>query len=366
MDRGKERLGMEIPRLLAQGLDSLYVSFWLDVACGDLDFDDLAFRKEQLRQSRNVGFAEVRLGREHFALKPFGRHPYPFVLANDAFELRLGEHLRPACYVQFASKGLWLSGLEGTISRFREWAASCRLLETRPEQVSRADWAFDYHLPVADFTAGNFVTRATKSAVWAEHGANQSFQIGKGDTVIRVYDKIAEIEQQSAKAWLFEIWGRQTEVWRVEFQVRRERLALGGIGTLASLHDEGGDLLRELATKHTSLRQPSTDANRSRWPLHPLWLAVLRDIDRLPQTGLIRAIDPGGSIEWRLFQQAKSLYGSLKGLGALLSIRGGKPAPKSLAGILGDLPGILARHHSEPEWHADLERRMTGYRLGQW
>jgi hypothetical protein len=357
---------VELPRLLIHGLDSLYVAFWLDVACGGIDFDDLAFRKERLRQSRTDDFAEIQLGRERFALKPFGRHPYPFVLANDAFEMRLGEHLRPACYVQFASKGLWLSSLEGTISRFREWAASCHLLETRPEQVSRADWAFDYHLPIADFAADHFVTRAAKCAAWTEHGMAQSFQIGKGETVIRVYDKVTEIEQQSSKAWLFELWERKTEVWRVEFQVRRERLAIGGIGTLASLHDQGGDLLRELATKHTSLRRPSTDANRSRWPLHPLWLAVLRDIDQLPQNGLIRVIDPAGSIEWRLFQQTKALYGSLKGLGAILSLRTGKPVPKSLPVVLSDLRGILARHHSEHEWNADLERRMTAYRLGQW
>ncbi len=77
------------PRLLIRGLDSLYVSFWLDVATGALDFDDLAFQKEKLRQSRSRDFTEISLSTETFALKPFGRHPYPFQLSNDAFEIRL-------------------------------------------------------------------------------------------------------------------------------------------------------------------------------------------------------------------------------------------------------------------------------------
>jgi hypothetical protein len=357
---------MCIPKLLLHGLDSLYVSFWLDVKTSRLDFDDLAFRKERVRQSRTEEFAEVRLGCETFALRAFGRKPYPFVLANDAFEIRLGEHMRPACYVQILSKGLWLLGSEALMARFYAWAASCGAVETRPNQVSRADWAFDYHLPTIDFDSDSFVTLAAKVGAWIEHGRVQSFQIGKGDVVVRVYDKVAEIEQQSQKTWLHELWGRNDQVWRVEFQVRRERLKLGAIDTVASLFDLGGDILRELATRHTSLRVPGTDSNRSRWAIHPLWKALLRDIDSLRQTGLVRQVDPMGSLEWRLHHQAKSLYGSLKAIGALLAIRDGQEAPGHLASVLGALPGMLISDHLEPEWLADLQRRMDGYRLGQW
>lgn len=73
-----------------------------------------------------------------------------------------------------------------------------------------------------------------------------------------------------------------------------------------------------------------------------------------------------GSLEWRLHHQAKSLYGSLKAIGALLAIRDGQEAPGHLASVLGALPGILIPDHLEPEWIADLQRRMDGYRLGQW
>lgn len=141
---------------------------------------------------------------------------------------------------------------------------------------------------------------------------------------------------------------------------------MAGIETVRTLQDLGADLLRELATHHSSLRTPSGDSNRSRWPHHPLWQAVLRDIEAMDQFGLIRSVDPRSNLEWRLHHQAKSLYGSLKGVGALLAIRDGEEPSGRLSRVLGALPELLEGHHAEPELRAELERRITAYRLGQW
>jgi hypothetical protein len=100
--------------------------------------------------------------------------------------------------------------------------------------------------------------------------------------------------------------------------------------------------------------------------LHPLWQALIDDIESLPQTGLVRNIDPRMPIDWRLYQQSKSLYGTLKGLGALLGLKGRKAVPPELPAVLEALPGLLDPHHSRLDWADDLERRMTGYGLGQW
>jgi len=165
----------------------------------------------------------------------YGRKPYTFILGNDAFEIRLGEHIRPACHVQFLSEGLWLLGLDAAVGRLKAWFESLALRTTRPEIIARADWAFDYHLPEVDFIPDHFVTRATKQNEWREHRLLQSVQLGTGDTVVRIYDKVAEIDQQSGKAWLYGLWGRKSEVWRIEFQVRRDRLAEADIDTVSSL-----------------------------------------------------------------------------------------------------------------------------------
>jgi hypothetical protein len=353
------------PPLLLAGLDSLYVSFYLAVRASRLDFAELAFRKEQLKHLHNSDFAEVELGSERFALKPYGRHPYAYLLANEAFEVRLGENLRPACHVQFLSEGLWLHGLDHLLARFHTWRDSLRLTQTRPEVVARADWAFDYHLSEIDFTTTWFVSRATKDATHRDNQTEQTFQFGRGEVVFRVYDKVAEIEQKSSKVWFFDLWGMKNGVWRIEPQVRGPRLKSAGIHSIADLKALQNDLLREVATHHTTLRKPSRDPNRSRWPLHSLWQAFRDDIAALPQTGLVRAIDPRLPIEWRLFHQGRSLCGALKGLGAVLALRDGV-APPTLDGVLNALPGVLQGHHNSHLWQEDLKRRIAAYRLGQW
>jgi hypothetical protein len=182
----------------------------------------------------------------------------------------------------------------------------------------------------------------------------------------RILIRAVEIDQQSGKAWLYELWGRKSEVWRIEFQVRRDRLAEADIDTVSSLKELQGDLIRELASRHTSLRRPSGDSNRARWPLHPLWHALRDDIAGLHQTGLIRAIDPRAPLKWRRHHQLKALYGSLKGLAAIQTLLMEQHQPCSLEELLRALPALLKPHHNRLVWPLDVRRRITGYELGQW
>ena len=295
---------------------------------------------------------------------PYGKHPYGTVLRNEAFEVRLAEILQPSCHVQFASKALWADGLDGLESRFGRWIASLGFVAYRPESVSRADWAFDYHLPALDFVEEHVTSRAAKNASYSEHRVLQTLTFGTGDVVVRIYDKVAEIEQASKKAWFFDLWGRADAVWRIEFQVRKERLKAGGIRCLDDLRDLQADLLRELATKHTQLRRPSGDSNRSRWPLHPLWQALVEDIGRLPQTGLVRSIDPQMPLDWRMRKQVQSLYGNLRGIAAAQSVLSNGSEPLELDDMLEALPALLSSFHSDEQWNDELTKRIAEHRLG--
>ncbi len=189
-----------LPAALINGLDSLYVSYFLDMTTGKLDFEELEYQKQRLKADKGRQFIEISLGSETFALRPYGRNRYAYVLANEAFEIRLTELMQPSCYVQFFSKALWTEGVGALLERFEAWRESLELRPRRPERVSRADWAFDFHLPSADFIADDFVSRAAKDATHRDNRAEQTFTFGKGDVVVRVYDKVAEIEQQSGKA----------------------------------------------------------------------------------------------------------------------------------------------------------------------
>ena len=100
----------EAPALLMSGLDSLYVSFFLDVTRGALDWDELALAKERVQQSHDQSFSEIRLGNETFALMPYGKKPYRYVLSNRLFEVRLAERMSPSATCNFSVKGFGRRG----------------------------------------------------------------------------------------------------------------------------------------------------------------------------------------------------------------------------------------------------------------
>jgi len=356
----------EFPPLLLSGLDSLYVGYGFDLSTGGIDFEELEFRKLQTKVEHGEKFAEIVLGSERFALMPFGRYPYRYILRNDLFEISLAEQMYPSCRVQFYSKGLWHFGLEGMTNRIDVWRRSLDLVESRPDAVSRVDWSFDFHLTSVDMSIDHFVTRAAKDATYRQHGMAQTFTFGRGDVVIRIYDKTAEIEQQSGKSWFFELWNRKDQVWRIEFQVRRDRLKSAGIETIENLKDLQNDLLRELASSHTTLRCPNEDSNRSRWPLHPLWQSLLKAIGELPQTGLVRSMNPKQDIRWRIEKQVEALYGSLKGYAAAEQLYAGDVAVMELPDLMGKLERRLRRRHQPDIWREDVMKRVTAHGLGQW
>ena len=357
--------GNPLPRLLTCGVDSLYVSFFVDPSSGTLDWADLEYRKERLRQGEGAEFAEIKIGSETFALRPYGRKPYRIILANEAMEVRLSETVRPACHIQFLSKGLWEFGVEAMFGRAKTWCESVGLRHTQPEVISRVDWAFDYDFDVAQLKPDQFLSRARKDGSWRENKSVQTLQFGTGDIVLRVYDKVAEIEQQSLKSWFYEIWGTFTNVTRVEFQVRGDRLRQGGIRTIQDLADFQGDLLRELVQNHSSLRIPNEDSNSSRWPVHPLWQALHSDIDRLSQTGLARCFDVASSAEWRRRKILQSIYGNTKQIGALTRFMQKGHPTVSFEHILAIITQGLKNEHDEETWTVEVESRLAALRLGQ-
>lgn len=292
------------PKLLISGIDSLYVSYYLDGL--GLDWEELAYRKEQLKQDRRQEFLNVAIGGEPWALMPYGKFPYQYVLRNSFFQVFLAQNNSPNCYVQFISQALWSKGVDWLHNWLCNWFEVLGSRQTRTETVARVDFAFDFDLPIIDFNQNDFVSRATKDNTWREHRELQSFIFGSGAIVVRIYDKVAEIMQQSEKHWFYDLWGQNKDVWRVEFQVRRPHLKKVGVDGLVNLHDFKGDILRELAINHTSLRQPTGDSNRSRWPYHPLWQSLLTAIAQESQTSLVETFQPEKSLTYVLDHQLRS------------------------------------------------------------
>ena len=366
MDRDLNiQIGNAPPELLLSGLDSLYVGNYVRFDEKKFDWGELLARKELLREDRRE-LEEIQLGSKSWGLMPFGKNPYAIVLVSKTMEIRLGRRIFPNCYVQFYSEGLWTHGLAALVAEFMAWIDSLGGEILRSESVSRADWAFDYELSEIDFTDDDFVTRADKTATWSQHHKLQTVQLGKGHIVVRIYDKVAEISQQSSKHFFFDLWGQKENVWRTEFQVRRERLKSAGINKIADISDFQGDLLHILANDHTRLCRPGADQNRARWPLHPLWEAVVRDVNNIPRFGLLADIPPGAGLRERLYRQMQSLYGDLKGVGALTQLIDGAAEPPFLGDMLRDLHNLIEPHHCQHAWNQALSARVQKWRCGQW
>ena len=117
------------------------------------------------------------------------------------------------------------------------------------------------------------------------------FQFGKDALLARLYDKTAEIRKHGV-SWLPDLWGEDFDpgspVWRLEFQFRREALTEFHFKTVDEVIASVQDLWHYGTVRWLSLRIPTKDRRRRRWPLDPAWEEV-RAVRIAPtMTGVVR------------------------------------------------------------------------------
>ena len=357
------------PTALLTGHDTLQCAYYLRrEPDAPIDFAELLAQREVLRVSCSRDPAVVAIGNAEFLLHPYGSASgYPLVLTGPAFKIECGEFNKPSFFVTYRSEALWRESAAQLQARFLDWAQSAGLATVRPESVSRVDWAFDYHLPSLDFDESHFVSVASKDSKHREGGRIQTLTFGRDEVVLRVYDKVAEIEQQSHKTWLFALWdGVCEDVWRIEWQVRKGLLRQFGIRTLEGLFERQGDVLRYLASEHTSLRVPTADSNRSRWPLHPLWIDLQERITQFGSLGAQRGDRLETVLDERLMRSVVSVYGYLKRIAAIHTMQQGRQDVVPLPLLLPELRTLLQRVHDPLAWDGDVRKRIDEMRLGPW
>lgn len=353
--------------LLLHGLDTVQCAYYLGLPSRKyLDFAKLAVIKEQLRLEKSREPRAVRIGGIEFFLYPYGSSSgYPLVLTNEDFKIELGEFNHPSCFVTFRSQGLWRRSAGALHDKFLTWAIGIGCEVQQPESLSRVDFCFDYSLVELDFDADSFVSQSDKDSQHREHGTIQTFTLGKGDVVLRVYDKVAEIRQQSAKVWFYELWGQEEHVWRIEWQVRKPVLKKFWIRTFADLQEHQGMVLHYLAEFHDTLRVKTEDSNRSRWPLHPLWVDLQQRITEWHSLEPKRVDGKELVLDERLMRLTISVYGYLKRMAAVSCVKQGRTmiTEEEAYGLLGE----RLRQLFEPfSWKVDVQKRMKAIELGEW
>jgi hypothetical protein len=350
---------------LLTGLDTVECAYYLVPSHNcSIDFGSLSFEKEVLRHSKNRDPKVIMLGKEDFLLNPFGtKTGYPFIIENKDFSISFGEFNNPSFFVKFKCLSLWQYGIKQLHDKFLAWTDSVGLVPHHDESLSRVDFSFDYQINEIDFDENNFLSLSKKDSRYRKDRINQTFQFGKGDVVLRVYDKIAEIMESSDKHWFYELWGTDSNVWRIEWQIRKPVLKRFGIHTINDLIDQQGDLLRYLSNEHETLRTPTDDKNNSRWPLHPLWEHLQELIETIEHTGIYREIDQGTLLEEKKTRIAISVYGYLKRIAAIDCVKNNQPTINFDDGMK-KLFNKLSRVHEPVSWQADIEQRIKQIRLG--
>jgi hypothetical protein len=354
-------------KLLLHGIDTVQCAYFLhgsDNAC--LDFQKLMEQKEHISQSKRKHPLPIKLGDTEFLLYPYGTSSgYTFVIENNDFKIEFSEFISPNFYVTFRSEALWRESAYALHNKFLSWAKSIGYEPARSEKLSRVDFTFDYNLPVVDFSLDSFVSRSRKDSQHRESGKVQTFTLGKGDLMLRIYDKIAEIEQESGKVWFFLLWGQKENVWRIEWQVRKAILKRFGIVSFDDLKDQCGDLRRYLSEENDTLRQSDGDTNRSRWPLHPLWKDLQKEIGLLNHLGVCHAYNDEAILNERMMRIVIAMYGYLKRIGAVYCIQSDIPAI-GYKMALDHFGKMLLKVHEPLDWDVDVKRRVKEMQLGKW
>lgn len=288
--------------IVAEGIDTLYVNFYGSFPARLLEY--LGRKKDVAAQSAveeksPLPVASVR--GEEFAVSPSGaRGGWRFVLTNEDMTLLLANVSHERCrdpsnpplalQIQFRARLLWGEGFREVEEAAREWVAG--IMERRPArtQLSRIDIAVDFQADGHVLDWGAFLTGAPNTSVAKYGGFDdaevQSIRVGKGAIVVRLYDKTAEIGGSGlGRPWFRDLWKQSgvfrqdRTVWRLEVQLRRDFLREREAGTWEAQDwlDELPGSWRKVLEDFLTLRQSTpSDSNKSRWPLHPLWV-YLRD-----------------------------------------------------------------------------------------
>lgn len=245
------------PPTLAKNLDKLKVQFWVNWQ--DSSFiDELDSIKTSIQNTSNLTEKPYLCpGGFNWNVHRTGAGDFNFRLTSgDLFffvNKRDSEDNRHNMSLEIGSESCWAPGYKEIFHRFTRWI---NVLggEIIKNQVSEVHLALDLiDTPIASLNIENKQLWVTRSKTFKNIGSHrflETFSIGKGDIMLRIYDKTLELKKSISKQLTFaEIWGftdyNDKPVTRIEFQLRRPILktikeiesSLTGIDTYDDLND---------------------------------------------------------------------------------------------------------------------------------
>lgn len=228
-------------------------------------------------------------------------------------------------------------------------------------QPSRVDMCADFRIPGGlslAFLESHRVSRANETTFHLKNDILETYYVGSPSSPVRlrIYDKGKEIQVKGTKFWFVDIWKTDdvTDVWRVEFQMRRPFLRQFGINSLEELWQKIGGVWLYLTEEWVSLRLPDNDRTARRSVL-PWWEQVQKAGNQFDSASGVRRYgqdDMLAPVEWYVSHVA----GCLASVAARLNIDNCTEAVK----VLGD---NLEGHWRHKDFKSEVKKRTI--RLGR-
>jgi hypothetical protein len=319
----------EKSKLLRFGVDSLYLSY-PGVMTEDWD-KKLARLKElaQMEDDLSQSIAQVTICEHLFEVMDKGAGRFSFVLVDNAYRIQASNSRSkslPLAYVQITSEYLSHAGIEKAEEGLSHIINTLGVVN-EPANVSRvdlyadfcADCAMDAFEPLRDW-----VTRVETMSLHYSYGRFSGWSFGSGgDIVARLYDKTLEVEKKSHKFYLHELWQAagwdgEAQVWRMEFEAKRNALVSLQLPKLSHLLPNQAALWRYLTENWLRLTVPAeSDSNRARWNNHPLWDFIASAFNSDDEQTKLQRFNPA-----RLPEDERLFVHGLGGITSFMASRG--------------------------------------------
>lgn len=313
---------------LRWGIDSLYLSY-PGTLSAESEAELRSLKKLAQGADHEAAKAQYAFDGHVFEVRDKSSGLFAFSLVDGAFDIRLSASRTgklPMAYVQVRSALLAHKSPEWIENHLRS-VLRC-FGEVQAPKVSRIDLFTDFASTVdmEGWRRDAWVTKASAVHQYAEDSTFTGWSVGAGAALMaRLYYKTVEAKK-TGKEYLFELWRRAgwdglLPVWRLEFEFRREVLAQLKLSSLPEVLEHLNGMWSYASTDWLKLCEPNqADRTRSRWPVHPLWIA-LASIDWETKGGpLSRQFKPSRApselyIAQRLISLTASLA-SVRGIGS--------------------------------------------------
>lgn len=270
-------------KFLRWGIDSLYLSYQ-----GNLypEINQQLIQLKKQAQSDNPqeqAKAQLKIGEHLFEVKDKGTSIFSYVLEDNAFRIQLSrpDKAVPMAYVKISSEYLTHLLPAEAESRLSSILTQLGALESTAN-VSRIDMFVDFvsHQDMEAWHREAWVTHAGSVNAYSIDNRFTGWAVGLGGVLAaRLYDKLFEI-QKSKKDYLIPLWQKAgwiegEPIWRLEYELKRQFLIQKDLFKLTEVLANLNGLWSYVMTEWLKLTIPNPDdQTRSRWPVHPLWLAL--------------------------------------------------------------------------------------------